>query len=67
LNGIEHCWAALKTAFRKLLASHTGKYNRDLNIERDVLRLCGELTVTPKLLAHQLELFKKVKEEGVLA
>ena len=58
-------WAALKRSWRKLLASTTTKYDRDLNIEPDILRLCNELTVTPKLLAHTEGLFRKVKD-GVL-
>ena len=67
LNGIEHCWAALKSAWMKLLATYTTNYDRDAHIERDILRLCSELNVTPRLLAHQRELFRKVKEENKLA
>ena len=60
-------WAALKRKWRKLLASFSTKYDRDQFIERDILKLCGELTVTNDMLAHQLELFRRVKEDGILA
>ena len=67
LNCVEHMWAALKRKWRKLLASFSTKYDRDQFIERDILKLCGELTVTNDMLAHQLELFRRVKEDGILA
>ena len=60
-------WSSLKTKWKQHLVAMTTKYDRDKYISRDILQLCGQLRVTEKLLAHQLELFRRVTEEGYLA
>ena len=42
----------MKTMWRKKLAQETLVYDRDQYLASDILTICDNLVVTPKLLAH---------------
>ena len=52
LSCIEHSWSQMKHKWKKELASHKVVYDRDRYLAGDILEICRNLTVTPKLLAH---------------
>ena len=66
LNPQEHLWASMKMAWKRKLAKETLVYDRDRFMAPDILEICRNLTVTPRLMAHQLKLFDQVKK-GKLA
>lgn len=65
LNPIEHIWSAVKSRWKKFLASKTDKYVED-NMPADITRVARQVQVSRRLDTSMRQVYERVKQRNMV-